>query len=173
VIPLPYGLQRKLTPNDNRLEIIQDMLEYDVIPNKLLYVNHSVNTNSNERNGINELYFGKNWVNVDYNRVDYRTFLTKIKEHKFMICPIGNAIDCHRNWEVLYMRRVPVMKRNNYLEFIFKDFPVLFVDSYKEISDLLLLENNHLFEESMNMDLECLDLDKIFKKFTNLEINHI
>jgi hypothetical protein len=173
VIPLPYGLQRKLTPNDNRLEIIQDMLEYDVIPNKLLYVNHSVNTNSNERNGINELYFGKNWVNVDYNRVDYRTFLTKIKEHKFMICPIGNAIDCHRNWEVLYMRRVPVMKRNNYLEFLFKDFPVLFVDSYKEISDLLLLENNHLFEESMNMDLECLDLDKIFKKFTNLEINHI
>ena len=60
-----------------------------------------------------------------------------------------------------------------YLEFLFKDFPVLFVDSYKEISDLLLLKNNHLFEESMNMNLECLDLDKIFKKLTNLEINHI
>ena len=173
VLPLPYGLQRKLTPNDNRLEIIQDMLEYEVIPNKLLYVNHSVNTNPNERNGINELYIGKNWANVDTARVDYKTFLSKIKEHKFMICPIGNAIDCHRNWEVLYMRRVPVMKRNNYLEFLFKDFPVLFVDSYKEISDLLLLKNNHLFEESMNMNLECLDLDKIFKKLTNLEINHI
>ena len=162
VIPLPYGLQRKLTTSDNRLDIIQNMLEFDLTPNKLLYVNHSVNTNPNERNGINELYIGKDWVNVDYNRVDYETFLTKIKEHKFMICPIGNAIDCHRNWEVLYMKRVPVMKKNKYLEHLFKDFPILFVENYEDITEELLIKNNNLFEKAINLNLNQLDLNYIY-----------
>ena len=162
VIPLPYGLQRKLTTSDNRLDVIQNMLEFDLTPNKLLYVNHSVNTNPNERNGINELYIGKDWVNVDYNRVDYETFLTKIKEHKFMICPIGNAIDCHRNWEVLYMKRVPVMKKNKYLEHLFKDFPILFVENYEDITEELLIKNNNLFEKAINLNLNQLDLNYIY-----------
>jgi len=166
VIPLPYGLQRKLTPHDNRLDIIQKMLDYDITPNKLLYVNHSVNTNLTERNGINELYIGKNWVTVDDTRVDYKTFMTKIKEHKFMICPIGNAIDCHRNWEVLYMKRVPVMKKNKYLEFLFKDFPVLFVDKYEDITEKLLIENNGLFEKANKLDFDQLNLIKIYNNYT-------
>ena len=45
----------------------------------------------------------------------YKDFLDRMKQCKFMICPRGNAVDCHRNWEVLYMRRVPVMKRDPYL----------------------------------------------------------
>jgi hypothetical protein len=44
--------------------------------------------------------------------LDYNSFLTKIKKHKFMICPMGNA-DCHRNWEVLYLGRVPIMRKVN------------------------------------------------------------
>jgi len=166
VIPLPYGLQRKLNPYDNRLEVIKNMLDYDTTPNNLLYVNHSVNTNPSERNGINELYIGKDWVNVDYNRVDYKTFLNKIKEHKFMICPIGNAIDCHRNWEVLYMKRVPVMKKNNYLEYLYKDFPVLFVDDYKDVTKDLLIENDELFDKANKLDINQLNLTKIYDKYT-------
>jgi hypothetical protein len=164
VIPLPYGLQRKLTLNDNRLEVIKDMLEYDVVPNKLLYINHSVSTNPNERNGINEFYIGKNWVNVDSSRVDYKTFLTKIKAHKFMICPIGNAIDCHRNYEVIYMKRVPIMKKNKYLEYLFKDIPVLFIDSFFDITEDLLIKSDYLFKSMQTFDLSKLDINKIYNK---------
>jgi hypothetical protein len=165
VIPLPYGLQRKLTPTDNRLSIINGMLEYDVTPNKLLYINHSINTNINERSGINEIFLLKEWSNVDTDRVDYKTFLSKIKEHKFMICPIGNAIDCHRNWEVLYMKRVPVMKKNKYLEFLFKDLPVLFVENYEDVTEKLLIKNNFLFENANNLNLKTLSLEHIYDKY--------
>ena len=164
VIPLPYGLQRKLNPMDNRLDILKNILNYNIEPNKLLYVNHSVNTNHNKRSGINELFTGSEWATVDHSRVDYGTFLLKIKEHKFMICPIGNAVDCHRNWEVLYMKRVPVMEKNKYLEHLFKDFPVLFVDSYQDINEEFLINHNHLFEMAVNLDINKLDLNLIFKK---------
>ena len=149
---------------DNRLDILKNILNYNIEPNKLLYVNHSVNTNHNKRSGINELFTGSEWATVDHSRVDYGTFLLKIKEHKFMICPIGNAVDCHRNWEVLYMKRVPVMEKNKYLEHLFKDFPVLFVDSYQDINEEFLINHNHLFEMAVNLDINKLDLNLIFKK---------
>jgi hypothetical protein len=164
VIPLPYGLQRKLNPMDNRLDILKNILNYNIEPNKLLYVNHSINTNRNKRSGINELFTDNEWATVNHSRVEYETFLLKIKEHKFMICPIGNAIDCHRNWEVLYMKRVPIMEKNKYLEHLFKDFPVLFVNSYQDINEEFLINQNDLFEMAINLDINKLDLNSIFKK---------
>jgi len=62
------------------------------------------------------------------------------------------------------MKRVPVMEKNNYLEYLFKDFPVLFVESYKEINEEFLINHNHLFEMAINLDVNKLDLNLIFKK---------
>ena len=84
-----------------------------------------------------------------------------------MICPRGNAIDCHRNWEVLLMRRVPIMKRHPYLEELFKDYPVLFVDKYSEVTEDLLIENDHLFQKTQEIDLHRLTLHGFFDKIVN------
>jgi len=84
-----------------------------------------------------------------------------------MICPRGNAIDCHRNWEVLYMRRVPVMKRHPYLEELFKDYPVLFVDKYSQVTEDLLIENDHLFQKAQEMSLDGLTLPDFFDSIVN------
>ena len=110
VIPFPYGIQRKLNHFDNKFDLLRIMSE-DINPINLLYVNHNVSTNVIERSGIYEIFENKQWSSVNKDRLDYDLFIRKIKEHKFMICPIGNAIDCHRNWEFLYLRRVPVMKK--------------------------------------------------------------
>ena len=88
--------------------------------------------------------------------------MSNICQHKFMICPRGNAIDCHRNWEVLYLRRVPIMKRYPYLEELYKDYPVLWVDKYSDITEELLLDNNHLYEQAQEMDLSLLTLPVFF-----------
>ena len=157
VIPAPYGIQRKFYLHDNRISILINKMDENILPNKLLYVNHNISNNISERSNINELFVNRNWVTVNSDRVDYNTFLSKIKEHKFMICPIGNAVDCHRNWEVLYMRRVPIMKKNEYLEFLLKDFPVLFVNEYSEITEDLLIKNEFLYINALNMDLNNLN----------------
>ena len=81
-----------------------------------------------------------------------------------MICPVGNAIDCHRNWEVIYMRRVPVMTRDPYLEELYKDYPVLFVDNYSQVTKELLIENDDLFQRAQTMDLSGLTLPTFFDR---------
>jgi hypothetical protein len=164
VIPMPYGLQRKLYPNDNRHEILTNLIDLIIKPNKLLYINHNVNTNI-LRQKINNLFENKNWVTLDTPTHDYTQYLLNIKNHKFMICPEGNAIgcDCHRNWEVIYMRRVPIIEKNEYLEKIFHEIPVLFVDSFFDITEEFLNKNNYLYEEMQSFDLTKLDIELRYK----------
>jgi hypothetical protein len=172
VIPAPYGLQRQMSPHDNRNQILKSIMDNNITPSNLLYINHSINTNLKERSGINEIFENKEWALVDKERVDYESFLKKILNHKFMICPIGNALDCHRNWEVIYLRRVPVMRRHPYLEELFKDYPVLFVDQYEDLTEDILVENEYLYQKIKSMNLDGLTLpyfyDNIVNKYSSI-----
>ena len=121
VIPAPYGVQRRMNPQDNRIGSIEQYMDHPPSdPTGLLYVSHNENSNS-ERKGIKDLFYGKEWAEVNQQRAPYSVFLHNLANSKFMICPKGNGIDCHRNWEVLYMRRVPIMTRDPYLEVLFEN----------------------------------------------------
>ena len=164
VIPAPYGVQRRMNQSDDRIEKLIDSMEYvPSNPRGLLYVSHNESSNA-KRLGIKSLFYDKDWAEVNEQRVPYNVFLYNLSGSKFMICPIGNAIDCHRNWEVIYMRRVPVMTRDPYLEELYKDYPVLFVDDYSQVTKELLIENDDLFQRAQTMDLSGLTLPTFFDR---------
>ena len=161
--PIPYGLQRKLYPVDVRLDEMHIALKSDPKPSKLLYINHAEHTNISERGNIRDMFADKSFATVS-PRVDYPEYCRMIQAHKFMICPEGNAVDCHRNWEVLLLKRVPIMKRNPYLEECYKDYPILWVDDYADVNKTMLAENDDLFIKSRNLDINMLDLYSIFNR---------
>ena len=164
VIPAPYGVQRRMSRLDTRIEQLKNAMDNNLDPPLQFYINHNDNSHP-ERVGLKDLF--RNWATVEDQRVDYTNFLLNLARHKFVLSPRGNAIDCHRHWEVLYMRRVPVMKRHPYLEELFKDYPVLFVDKYSDITKDLLLENEHLFQQAQKMDLKGLTLRGFFDNIIN------
>ena len=166
VHPIPYGLQRKLYPVDVRLDVMQSSIKSDPKPTKLLYINHAEHTNISERGNIREMFADKSFATIS-PRVDYPEYCKMIQTHKFMICPEGNAVDCHRNWEVLLLKRVPIMKRNPYLEECYKDYPILWVDDYADVNKSLLAENDDLFIKSRNLDINMLDLYSLFNRAVN------
>ena len=171
VIPAPYGVQRRMNPSDDRIEQLTQYMEH--VPSKprnLLYVSHNESSNV-KRMGIKSLFYDKDWAEVNEQRVPYNIFLYNLSGSKFMICPIGNAIDCHRNWEVLYMRRVPIMTRDPYLQKLFENYPVLFVDKYSDVTEELLLANDYLFQQAQTMDLSDLTLPKFFDKIVDRYVN--
>ena len=164
VIPAPYGVQRRMNQSDDRIEKLIEYMEHvPSNPRGLLYVSHNESSNA-KRLGIKSLFYDKDWAEVNEQRVPYNVFLYNLSGSKFMICPVGNAIDCHRNWEVIYMRRVPVMTRDPYLEELYKDYPVLFVDDYSQVTKELLIENDDLFQRAQTMDLSGLTLPTFFDR---------
>ena len=168
VIPAPYGVQRKMSSSDNRIEQLENAMKANIDPSlsKLLYVNHN-DSSHDDRIGLKDMFRDCEWSNVDEKRVNYYHFLLNLANHKFILCPRGNAIDCHRNWEVLYMRRVPVMLTYPYLIELFKDWPVLWVSDYGDVTQDLLKSNNHLYEEAREMDLSKLTLRGFFDNIVN------
>ena len=168
VIPAPYGVQRRMSPSDDRIEVLKSHMdkESNKVPRsfRLLYV--GVNENSHEeRKGLTQQFVDEPWATVETQRVDFETYLDRMWRCKFVLCPRGNAIDCHRNWETIYMRRVPVMKRTPFLEELYKDYQVLFVDDYSEVTEQLLLDNNQMFLDAQTQDLSKLDLNNFFEKW--------
>ena len=173
VVPIPYGIKRRMNSSDNKMDILLSSLDDNTEPTKLLYINHTISNNVSERGEIHKPFIDKNWATINLSPLDYVSYLKKIKEHKFMLSPNGNAIDCdcHRNWELFYMKRVPIVKKCKYLEHMFKGLPVLFVNDFSEVTEELLNEHNYLYEEALNINNNNLDLDIMFKLYLNNSLN--
>lgn len=159
--PMPHGIERKMHHGYDHHEILMEYINDEREASNLLYVNHREDTGTREH--LRQLL--SSWATIS-PRVNYREFLEGIKTHKFVLCPSGNGIGSARNWETLYLRRVPIMERHPYKEIVFKEFPVLFVNSFNDLSQNLLEENEHLYTEALKMDMNKLDLDKIFNQRT-------
>lgn len=163
VHPFPHGIERVMYPGYDHHEILQDYIAAHVEPTNLLFICHRDDTGA--RGSIRDMFKDKPWATVA-PKLDYEPYLQGIKDHKFVLCPSGNGIESARNWETLYMGRVPVFKRHPYLEEMFKEFPVLFVGDFNEVTEELLKANDHLFQQVVGM--EKLSLDYWFNKATHV-----
>lgn len=164
VHPFPHGIERTMYEGYNHHELLLNAIATTVAPHSMLFVCHRDDTGA--RGNLRTLFQGKEWATVAL-KLEYASYLRMMQQHKFVLCPSGNGIESARNWETLYMRRVPVMVRHPYMQELFKDFPVLWVDDFSEVTQELLLESEYLFEQAQTMDMEQLDLDYWFKKCTN------
>tara|TARA_R100001015_G_scaffold19003_2_gene14084 strand:- start:13923 stop:14726 length:804 start_codon:yes stop_codon:yes gene_type:complete len=99
--------------------------------NKMVYMNFNIRTYPKERSHVWNCFCDKDWVTRTENLTMER-FYMDLASHKFVLSPRGNGIDCHRTWEALYLRTIPIVKRSiNMKEF--EDLPIFFVDDWENI----------------------------------------
>ena len=112
----------------------------------LAYMNFNVNTFPQERKQVWDTFKKENWVNTTQN-LSLQKFYFDLASHKFVISPRGNGVDCHRTWEALYLRTVPIVKRSTHMN-EFSDLPIYYVDDWSEISYTKLNEYYEKVERS-------------------------
>jgi len=90
------------------------------------------------------------WITKgQYSRNEW---LRQVSNHKWIVCPIGHGLDTHRTWEVLLMRRYPVVLSCN-LDSVFHGLPVLIVQSWHDINQTYLDEMySHYQQKQFNME---------------------
>lgn len=165
--PFPHGIERMMYKGYDHHEILREFMGTDLVwktiiyPKKLLFTCHRSDTG--DRAKLNSIFENKEWATVATG-LDYEPYLQGIKDHKFVLCPSGNGIESARNWETLYMKRVPIFKSHPYLKAMFKDLPVLFVKDWSEVTEQLLIKNEVLYEKAQTFNKELLDLDYWFNK---------
>jgi hypothetical protein len=146
---IPIGLANSQWPHGNQ-QLIKDIREKNNKKDILIYKNFDINTNSNERNLCNNIT-NNNGILLSPSQTiaEYWNILSK---SVFVISPPGNGIDCHRIWEALYLKCVPIIKEHEAFS-QFKHLPILFVNCWKEVTIEFLkskismyLNNEKLFD---------------------------
>lgn len=127
---IPIGLANSQWPHGNQ-NLITEIRNKNNSKEFLVYKNFDINTNSHERNICNNITCN-NGIPLASSKpiAEYWEYMSK---SVFVISPPGNGIDCHRIWEALYLRCVPIVKEHEAFS-QFKHLPILFVKTWEEVT---------------------------------------
>lgn len=167
--PLPIGLENKIECNRNghgigyydRMITKEKLLSRNIThikPDKIIYANFNIATNPPYRLSTKNICL----QNIDINWQDYTLTLEQwfdsILEHKMTVCPIGNGLDTHRLWEVLYADRIPVtIKTGNFkLYELYKQFPIIVLDNINDLKNTELILSEYDKIQNTNYDSNLL-----------------
>ena len=153
IIPLPIGFENIRWDLSGIKRKTYSSLSLDIEPDGLVYLNvGSINTNYQHRKDCYDKCQSMDFIKIDEPKYNYYEYMKHMLNYKFVICPYGNGIDCHRNWEVLFLNRIPIMISGP-LEKIYRGFPVLFVDDWLDLKDIDLEYEYEIISKSINRDI--------------------
>ena len=128
--PVPIGIANKQWSHGN-LDNLLSVINANHGKENIVYKNFDIGTNINVRRVIdqitntNKIFMDRNWPQTEY--------LTRLSKSMFVISPPGNGIDCHRIWEALYVRTVPIVERSSAFR-NFTNLPIMFIDRWEDIT---------------------------------------
>ena len=73
-------------------------------------------------------------VHFTTERVKFATAMRTYSQHRFATSPRGNGIDCHRTWELLTLRTIPIVLSSS-IDPLYKGLPVVIVQAWEEVAD--------------------------------------
>ena len=152
LISLPIGLGNQQYAHGN-IELIKSIMGKDIIKELLVFKNFDCSTNYGERAAIDQITTKNNipmWPH--HNQEDY---FKRLAQSAFVISPPGNGVDCHRIWECLYFKTIPIVKHHPCFK-QYADLPILFIDDWNIVTEDFLRANLKKFK---NRQIQQLSLD--------------
>lgn len=135
--PIPIGLANRRWEWGN-LEYFKSIIEQNIPKTQHIYFNF-------ELLGGNRKYWrplcyaaGVRLDIKESKKLPFKEYVPALASNRFCLSPEGNGIDCHRMWECLYLKVIPICHRNILTEYFAKYFPIVLVDDWNkfELSDL-------------------------------------
>lgn len=140
---LPIGLGNQQYDHGN-MSLLKKIIDCNNHKTNLVFKNFSINTNASKRSVV-DLLTHKNgiYMSKPFNQEGY---FQAISKSMFCISPPGNGVDCHRIWECLYLKTVPVVEYNE----AFKEFlhlPILFIDDWNVVTPEFLMSKAYMLKQ--------------------------
>jgi hypothetical protein len=160
-VPIPLGLQNLNWSYDGNpqsdINLLEDIMNETHIKTNDILLSFRKNSNYTERTKCYDYFIDKPFVKErKYDEKDRRSktfvadYFREIKKSKFVLCPWGNGVDCHRNYETWYLGSFPIIKKHKALEMLY-DLPAWWVDSWEDVTEDKM---NEKYVELVNMSFE-------------------
>jgi len=129
---VPIGMANEVWPHGNK-QTMMKVIEENNNKTNLIYCNFDPQTNPEQRYSTIEKLRQLPFIDFDFHKHDYESYLRKVSTYKYIISPPGNSIDCHRIWESIYLKTIPICLKSIPLHY-FKNEPILFLDSWEQLT---------------------------------------
>lgn len=130
---IPIGLANPKWAHGDQ-DVFKKIQQENLSKNTILDVNFDIYTNLLERQKCLDL--------IDLpmrDRLPFEDHLRQIASSFFCISPNGNGLDCHRHWEALYLKTVPIVTRSPVTQSMKeKGLPILILEDWKEFKKVEL-----------------------------------
>ena len=179
VVPIPMGIENKLESLREchgigyfeRVQEKENLLNNikNKEPEKFIYSNFNIRTNYTERIKYKNISIDCSHIDWEESNLPLHDFFNRMLDYKMILCPIGNGVDTHRLWEVLYSNRIPItVKVNNYgIYKLYEKLPIIILDKIDDLFNYELIEKKYKDVMSNNYNLELINYnywkDKILK----------
>jgi hypothetical protein len=156
---IPIGIANEIWEHGNENTIINE-LKIDVNKRDLLYCNFDINTNIKERSMCLKNVNQEGIENT--NKVEFSKYLSSLHKSYFSISPNGNGIDCHKLWESLYLKTIPIVTDSINVRF-YSHLPILILNSWEDFKkrDISINLYNNMM---MSFDNAYLDINFYYEK---------
>jgi hypothetical protein len=155
---IPIGLANEIWPHGDE-KIFGEVINQNLLKERLIYVNFDLNTNRCEReyclNKLNQqgLEMG--------DKLPFKEYLQEVSKSYFVVSPDGNGVDCHKIWEALYLKTIPIVTKSVNIDY-YKGYPIYVINDWSSFT-LLDLSLNLYDSLWLKFDNKLLD----FKNYEN------
>ncbi len=97
------------------------------------FANFQFNISHPERLDVLDIVRTMPHVEVQRRKLSPERLWARRAEFAFEISPRGSGFDCHRTWEAILHRTIPIV-RSSYVDPLYNGFPVAVVDDWRDIT---------------------------------------
>jgi hypothetical protein len=149
----PIGIANSQWEHGNQ-KLFKSIVNKNLPKEFLVYKNFDIGTNSYERN-LCHAVTQRNGIPMS-SKTTIPEYWDMLAKSAFVISPPGGGIDCHRIWEALYFKTIPIVQ--SHVSFSqFEHLPILFIDKWEDVTVARLRKEARAL--NINWDIKELKLD--------------
>jgi hypothetical protein len=145
---LPIGMANSQWAHGNKQFFSDTFKIANLHKNKTekVYFNFNISTNANKRFACYDKLSNRIPFLGTVSPIDYHCSLSK---YEFCICPEGNGVDTHRFWEALYLKSIPIVLRNPFIEVLLKqtNIEMVVLDDWNDLDIKSLDYSKYNFDD--------------------------
>lgn len=149
---IPIGIANEEWPHGNT-DQLNNIIRQNIKKSNLIYANFNINTNIKERSFCLDC-INKKGINLAAPKA-FAPYLQELAASYFTISPNENGIDCHKTWEALYLKTIPIVTDSINVRF-YKNLPIEIISDWSKFDPLKYTEKYYR-KKWQNFTIEQLD----------------
>jgi hypothetical protein len=152
--PIPLGVADVHSPHGNQAVLMRlhsrmpPVVDKPLVAHSSFHLKISHPTRRQAYAAVRELA----GVSVQARRAPPELLWIRHANHAFEISPSGAGPDCHRTWEALLLRTIPIVKSST-LDPLYRQFPVAIVKDWREITPATMASWRNRFKDCFTLDM--------------------